>query len=230
MDNQRVVLITGAKGGLGTFVTEAFLAAGDTVVGTSKSIQASDFPSPRFAAMVSDLTDASSAKQLVDSVIQRFQRIDVVVHVMGGFSGGKPIAETDDATWDRMMSLNLRSGFNLLRATIPHMRAAGQGRIVAIASRAASEPAANIAAYGASKAALVSLVRAAALENKDAGITVNAILPGTMNTDTNRKADPSADFSRWVPPENVADLVVFLSSDAAAQITGAAIPIYGKEA
>jgi NAD(P)-dependent dehydrogenase (short-subunit alcohol dehydrogenase family) len=230
MDNQRVVLITGAKGGLGSFVTEAFLAAGDTVVGTSKSIQASDFSNPRFVAMVSDLTEASSAKQLVDCVMQRFHRIDVVVHVMGGFSGGKPIAETDDATWDRMMSLNLRSGFNLLRATIPQMRAAGQGRIVAIASRAASEPAANIAAYGASKAALVSLVRAAALENKDAGITVNAILPGTMNTDTNRKSDPSADFSRWVPPENVADLVVFLSSDAAAQITGAAIPIYGKEA
>src|SRR5690349_9229198 len=107
MDNQRIVLITGAKGGLGSFVTEAFLAAGDTVVGTSKSIQATDFSNPRFIAMASDLTDASSARQLVDCVMQSFQRIDVVVHVMGGFSGGKPIAETDDATWDRMMSLNL---------------------------------------------------------------------------------------------------------------------------
>jgi NAD(P)-dependent dehydrogenase (short-subunit alcohol dehydrogenase family) len=229
MDN-RIVLITGAKGGLGCYVTEAFLAAGDTVVGTSKSIQASDFANPHFVAMASDLTDPASAGQLVDCVIQRFQRIDTLVHVMGGFSGGKPIAETDDATWDRMMSLNLRSAFTIFRAVIPRMRAAGRGRIVAIASRAAAEPVANIAAYGASKAALVSLVRTAALENKDLGITVNAILPGTMNTDANRKSDPTADFSRWVPPENVADLVVFLSSDAAAQITGAAIPVYGKEA
>jgi len=101
---------------------------------------------------------------------------------------------------------------------------------VAIASRAAAEPAANIAAYGASKAALVSLIKSAASEDKDRGVTVNAILPGTMNIDANRKADPSADSSRWVPPENVADLVVFLSSDAASQITGAAIPVYGKEA
>jgi NAD(P)-dependent dehydrogenase (short-subunit alcohol dehydrogenase family) len=230
MEDNRIVLITGAKGGLGSFVTEAFLAAGDTVIGTSKSIQASDFSHPRFVAMASDLTDAASTGRLVDCVMQRFQRIDVLVHVMGGFSGGKPIAETDDATWDRMMNLNLRSGFNIFRAVIPCMRAAGRGRIIAIASRAAAEPAANIAAYGASKAGLVSLVRAAAMENKDRGITINAILPGTMNTDANRKADPSADTSAWVPPENVADLVVFLSSDAASPITGAAIPVYGKEA
>jgi NAD(P)-dependent dehydrogenase (short-subunit alcohol dehydrogenase family) len=230
MDNQRVVLITGAKGGLGSFVTEAFLATGDTVVGTSKSIHSTDFVHPRFVAMPSDLTDAASAGQLIDCVIQRFQQIDVLVHVMGGFSGGKPIAETDDATWERMISLNLRSGFNIFRAVIPRMRAAGRGRIIAIASRAAAEPAANIAAYGASKAGLVSLVRAAALENKDHGITVNAILPGTMNTNANREAEPSADFSQWVPPENVADLVVFLSSEAASQITGAAIPVYGKDA
>lgn len=230
MENDRVVLITGAKGGLGAFVTEAFLAAGDTVVGTSKSIQDSDFLHPRFVAMVSDLTDAASAARLVDCVMQRFQRTDVLVHVMGGFSGGKPIAETDDATWDRMMNLNLRSGFNIFRAVIPRMRAAGQGRIIAIASRAAVEAPANIAAYGASKAGLVALVRAAALENKDRGLTVNAILPSTIDTDANRKADPGADFSRWVPPASIADLVVFLSSEAAGQITGATIPIYGKEA
>lgn len=230
MDSDRIVLITGAKGGLGSIVTEAFLAAGDTVVGTSRSIQAADFANPRFVAIASDLTDAASARQLVGCIAQRFQQVDTLVHVMGGFSGGKPIAETDDATWDRMMDLNVRSAFNIFRAVIPRMRAVGRGRIVAIASRAAAEPAANIAAYGASKAALLSLVRSAAAENKDVGITVNAILPGTMNTVANRKADPKADFSRWIPPKDVADLVVFLTSNAAAQITGAAIPIYGREA
>ena len=230
MDSDRIVLITGAKGGLGSIVTEAFLAAGDTVVGTSRSIQAADFANPRFVAIASDLTDAASARQLVFCIAQRFQQVDTLVHVMGGFSGGKPIAETDDVTWDRMMDLNVRSAFNIFRAVIPRMRAASRGRIVAIASRSAAEPAANIAAYSASKAALLSLVRSAAAENKDVGITVNAILPGTMNTVANRKADPKADFSRWIPPKDVADLVVFLTSNAAAQITGAAIPIYGREA
>jgi len=128
------------------------------------------------------------------------------------------------------MNMNLRAAFNIFRAVIPRMRAAGSGRIVAIASRAALEPAANNAAYSASKAALLSLARTAALENKDLGITVNSILPGTMSTEANRKADPHADHSRWVPPEDVARLAVFLVSDAAAQITGAAIPVYGREA
>lgn len=225
----RVILVTGANGGLGASVTNAFLAAGDTVVGTSRSIQSFDVENPRFVAMASDLTDAASAAKLVELVNQRFHRIDALIHVMGGFAGGQTIAETGDATWDQMMNLNLRSAFNIFRPTIPRMRAAARGRIVAIASRAAAEPAAKIAAYAASKAALVSLVRSAALENKDLGITVNAILPGTMNTEANRKADPQADFSRWVRPENVAALVVFLCSDAAADITGAAIPIYGQE-
>src|SRR5258708_516069 len=125
----QVVVITGAKGGLGTNVTEVFLAAGAIVIGTSRSIADSDFPNPRFAGMAADLTDAAAARQLTDSVIQRFQKIDALVHVMGGFAGGKPIAETDDATWDRMMSLNLKSAYNILRTVIPHMRQAGRGRI-----------------------------------------------------------------------------------------------------
>ncbi|PWU01296.1 MAG: hypothetical protein C5B51_23230 [Terriglobia bacterium] len=229
MENNRVVLITGAKGGLGSFVTQAFLAAGDTVIGSSRSIENRDFPNPRFTAMTADVTDFAAARRLADCALQGYGKIDVLVHVMGGFSGGQPLPETDDATWDRMMNLNLRSAFNMFRAVIPPMRAAGAGRIIAIASRAAAEPAANISAYSASKAALVSLVRTAALENKDLGITANAILPGTMDTEANRKADSNADFSRWVPPQDVADLVIFLASGAAAQISGAAIPIYGRE-
>lgn len=225
----RIVLITGATGGLGSVVTRAFLAAGDTVVGTARSMPAPDSLGPGFVAIASDLTDPAAAGKLVQSMLQRFDRIDTLVHGMGGFSGGQPIAETDDGTWDRMMSLNLHSAFHIFRAVIPHMRAAARGRIVAIASRAGVEPAANIAGYAASKAALVSLVRSAALENKDRGITVNAILPGTMDTDTNRKADPRADFSQWVKPERVAELVLFLASDAGAQISGAAIPIYGRQ-
>ena len=225
----QVVLITGAKGGLGAHVTEAFLAAGATVVGTSRNIEDADFPNPRFAGMAADLTDAEAARRLTGGVIRRFQKIDTLVHVMGGFAGGQPIPETSDDTWDRMMSLNLRSAFNILRSVIPHMRQAGRGRIIAIGSRNAAEPAANLSAYNASKAALVSLMRTAALENKDLGITANVILSATMDTEINRKGMPGADPSKWVQPQRVADAVIFLASDSGAQITGAAIPIYGQE-
>jgi NAD(P)-dependent dehydrogenase (short-subunit alcohol dehydrogenase family) len=225
----QTILVTGAKGGLGTHVTQAFIDAGAKVIGSSRAIQDADFPNPNFAAIPADLTNADAARQLAAGVLSRFQKIDALVHVMGGFAGGQPIPETDDATWDRMMNLNLRSAFNTLRAVIPAMRQAKRGRIVAIGSRAALEPSANIAAYNASKAGLVALVRTAALENKDLGITANVILPGTMNTEANRKADAGADQSKWIDPRRVAALTVFLASDAAAQITAAAIPIYGQE-
>jgi NAD(P)-dependent dehydrogenase (short-subunit alcohol dehydrogenase family) len=227
--SNQVVLVTGANGGLGTSVTEEFLAAGAVVAGTSLVIADADFPNPRFAGIAADLTDAQAAQKLTGEVIRRFQRIDTLVHVMGGFAGGKPIPETDEATWERMIGMNLRSAVNILRAVIPHMRQAGQGRILAIGSRTAVEPAANLSAYNASKAALVSLVQTAALENKDLGITANVILPATMNTLANRKANPGADPAKWVQPERVAALVAFLASGAGEPITGAAIPVYGQE-
>ena len=136
----QIILVTGAKGGLGTYVTQAFLDAGAKVIGSSRAIQDADFPNPNFAAIPADLTNADAARQLATGVLSRFQKIDVLIHVMGGFAGGQPIPETDDATWDRMMNLNLRSAFNTLRAVIPAMRQAGRGRIVAIGSRAAIEP------------------------------------------------------------------------------------------
>jgi NAD(P)-dependent dehydrogenase (short-subunit alcohol dehydrogenase family) len=165
----------------------------------------------------------------VKAVTGRFPRIDILVHLVGGFAGGAPVAGTDDATFERMLDLNLRSAFHILRAVVPVMRASGWGRIVAIGSRAAVEPQPSIAAYSASKSALVSLMRSVATENKDTGITANVILPGTMDTPANRAADPAADFAKWIDPQQVANLVLWLASDAATQVTGAAIPVYGKE-
>ena len=227
--DNRVVLITGANGGLGTAVTRAFLGAGASVAGSAKSILDSDFANPRFAAIPADLTVAKSARQLVDATMSRFGKIDALVHVMGGFAGGSPIPETDDDTWDLMMNVNLRAAFNVLRVVIPPMRQAARGRIVAISSRQAVEPAPNLSAYNTSKAALVALIRTAALENKDAGITANTILPGTMNTEANRKASPDADHSKWVQTGHVAGIAAFLVSDAGGDITGAAIPVYGAD-
>jgi len=227
--DQKAALITGAKGGLGNFVTEAFLEAGATVVGVSRSIQASDFPHARFAAMPAELSSGEAARRLADEVAARFQKIDILVHLVGGFAGGKPVHQTDDETFERMLDVNLKSAFYMARAVLPHMRNRGGGRILAIGSRAAVEPSPGAGAYAASKAALVSLIRTIAAESKDRGISANVILPGMMDTPLNRKFDPQADYSKWVQPGQVASLLLSLASDAMPQVSGAAIPIYGAE-
>ncbi|HYM74998.1 MAG TPA: SDR family NAD(P)-dependent oxidoreductase [Candidatus Dormibacteraeota bacterium] len=221
-------LVTGANGGLGTHVTKALLDAGFAVVGLSPKIQQADFDHPNFTALAASLDSLDAAKKAADSVIARFGKIDLLAHLVGGFAGGQPVADTDDATFQRMFEMNVTSAFHILRAVIPAMRKAGGGRIVAIGSRAAENPGPSVGAYSASKAALVSLIRTVALENKDAGITANVILPGTMDTAANRKAMPGADTSTWVQPESVASLIVWLAGDAGKDVTGAAIPVYGR--
>jgi len=222
-----IVLVTGANGGLGTHVTQALLDAGFVVVGLAPKIRQSDFDHPQFTALSATLDSLDAAKRATASIIARFGRIDVLAHLVGGFAGGQTVADTDDATFQRMFDMNLNSAFHMLRAVIPHMRKAGSGRIIAIGSRAAEAPGPTVGAYSASKAALVSLIRTVALENKDAGITANVILPGTMDTPANRKAMPGADTSTWVQPASVASLIVWLAGDAGKDVTGAAIPVYG---
>ena len=223
----RVVLITGAKGGLGSFVTQRFLATGATVVGASRSITPEDFPVPNFVALPVDFTKAAAVDRAIGSIIDRYGRLDVLVHVLGGFAGGASVAETDDATWEQMRDLNLTSAFYVLRAAIPHLRKSAAARIVAIGSLTALEPHAGLGAYLTFKSALVSLVRTVALENKDAGLTANVVLPGTMDTPANRKAMPRADFSKWLKPADAADLVLWLADERAAHITATLIPIDG---
>jgi 3-oxoacyl-[acyl-carrier protein] reductase len=225
--SDRVVLITGAKGGLGTFVTHRFLESGATVVGADRSISQGDFPAPNFVALPADLTNSTIVASAIGSLIGRYHRLDVLVHLLGAFAGGTPVAETDDATWEQMRDLNLTAAFYVLRAAIPHLRKSGLGRIVAIGSLAAVEPHRGLGAYVTFKSALVSLVRTVALENKDSGLTANVVLPGTMDTPANRKAMPGADFSKWLKPVDVADLILWLTDERAKHITGTAIPIDG---
>ena len=225
----KVTLITGAKGGLGAFITEAFLTAGAKVVGVSRSIQASDFPHQVFAAMPAELSSGEAARKVADAIVAQLGRIDILVHAVGGCAGGTSVADTDDATLDKMLDLNYRSAFFMARAVLPHMRQQGGGRILAVASRQAVEPGAMVGAYSASKAALGARVRTIALENKDRCISANTVLPGTMDTPANRAADPKADPLQWVQPAQVAALLVHLASDAGGQVIGAAIPIYGRQ-
>jgi NAD(P)-dependent dehydrogenase (short-subunit alcohol dehydrogenase family) len=223
----RVVLITGAKGGLGSFVTQRFLSAGAKVIGSSRSISQEDFPQSNFTPLPVDFTKPAAVRDAVESIVRRFGRLDVLVHVLGGFAGGQTVAETDDAVWGQMRDLNLTSGFYVLRAAIPHLRKSGSGRIVAIGSLTAVEPHAGLGAYVTFKVALTMLLRTVALENKDSALTANVVLPGTMDTPANRKSMPGADFSKWVKPGNVADLVLWLTDERAAHITGSTISMDG---
>ena len=228
--NDKLVLVTGATGGLGIHVTRAFLDEGASVIGTSPRVRQSDFSDAKFTALPATISSYENAKHLIDQVIARFGKLDVLAHTIGGFAGGKSVADTDDATLQLMFDLNLNSLFHILRAAIPTLRKSTSGRIIAVGSRAALEPGAGVGAYSASKAAMVSLVKTVGLENRDAGLTANVILPGTMDTPANRKAMPNSDFSRWVQPSTVASLITWLAGDAGKDVNGAAISVYGVDA
>ena len=218
----KLAIITGAKGGLGSFITEAFLAAGAKVVGMSRSIQASAFPHPEFVAMPADLSSGQVARKVADDVVAQFGRIDALVHAVGGFADGRCHAR-QDAGSELPFGVLHRAGSAAAHAT------PGRRESLAVASRQAAEPGAMVGAYSASKAALIAPIRTIALENTDRGISANTVLPGTMDTPANRAADPEADPLQWVQPVQVAALLVHLASNAGSQVTGAAIPIFGGQ-
>lgn len=224
----KIVLVTGANGGLGTSVTQAFLDAGATVIGSSRKIEQAEFSSGNFTALPGDVSSPKGAKSLLDQIISKFGGLEVLAHTVGGFAGGQSIADTDDKTFQQMFEMNLNATFYLLRSAVPALRKSGNGRIIAIGSRAALEPGAGVGAYSASKAAMVSLIRTVAAENYDAGVRANVILPGTMDTPANRKAMPDADFSKWVKPASVASLMLWLAGESGKDVNGAVIPVYGE--
>ncbi|MGH9520754.1 MAG: SDR family oxidoreductase, partial [Terriglobales bacterium] len=154
--------------------------------------------------------------------------LGALIHLVGAYAGGQSVAETSDDTWRSMMSVNLDAAFYTARAALPNLLAAPGGRIIMIGSRNAVLPVANSAAYNAAKAGLVSLAQTLAHEVAAQGATVNVVLPSTIDTPANRRAMPKADFSRWVPPAAIANLILWLASPAAQDVTGAASPIYGR--
>ena len=223
----RTVLITGASGGLGRSVTEIFLSAGATVVAV-----ALDFPEtsakPACTQVAADLTTAQGVGDMLAAGLEPSGRIDALVHVTGGFAGGAPVHETDEATWDHMMNLNLKAAFLVTRAVLRPMIDAGYGRIVAVGARAGADPAAGLSAYNVSKAGLHMLIRTIALEGKRHGITANAVMPSIIDTPANRKAMPKADFSKWVAPMSIARQILWLCSEEASDVSGALLPVYGR--
>jgi NAD(P)-dependent dehydrogenase (short-subunit alcohol dehydrogenase family) len=217
------VIITGAAGGLGSPVCGVFHEAGVQVIAIDRAWKKTQ----PYKTIDADLTTSEGATAMVGEALSHGP-IDGLIHLVGGFAGGTPIAETDEKTWDLMMNVNVRIAFLTIRAALKPMIEARRGRIVAVGSRAAVEPSPNLAAYAVSKAAVVALVKNVAAEVKDLGITANAVLPSTIDTPANRASMPKADFSAWVAPASIAKLLLWLASDAAGDTSGAVIPIYGR--
>lgn len=216
----KVVLITGGSGALGQTVVPAFVSTGASVIlGDLNPVQM-----PGVTALKADFTDQTQVQSLVDEVIRTSGRLDALINLVGGFATGR-VVETDVSLWQRMLTMNLTSAFLLSQAVLPSMLQRGQGRMVHVAARAALEPFSGAAAYIVSKAGLVGLIRTLSTELAGSGVTVNAVLPSTIDTPANRRAMPAADPSKWARPDSIARTLTFLASDAASQVNGALIPI-----
>jgi len=230
----RTALITGAAGNLGKAVAQGFARAGARLVladlDEGKLQATADTLPPAAASLLlrADLTASASVDNMVERSIAHFGRLDILANVAGGFTMGPPLHETEDRDWDFMFNLNARSVFNCCRSVIPHMLTAGGGRIINVSARAAAEGKAKMAPYCASKSAVITLTQSLAAEHKFDDINVNCVLPGTIDTPQNRQAMPDADYSRWVAPDALADVIIFLASDAARAVNGAAVPVYGQ--
>ncbi len=231
----QVVIVTGAAGNLGQAAALAFHEAGarlalfDRQRERAQTLFDGRIPEGEKGLYVAgDITDEASVARMVDEVMDHFGRIDVLVNIAGGFTMGPPVHETELKTWDFMLNLNAKSVFFLARAVVPHMLAQGRGKIVSTAASVGLKAKAKMGAYSVSKAAVIRLTESMAAELKGDGINVNCILPGTIDTPRNRQDMPNADFSKWVQPESLAGVILFLASEAARDVHGAAVPVYGR--
>ena len=231
----KVALVAGGTGGLGRSVSLAFLSEGATVVATyrnERGFAALKAAAGANASMLegsqTDVTDESAVRALVDSTIAKHGRVDVVVNTIGAYAGGVKLWELDPKVFERMLDLNLRSGFVLARLAVPAMLKQGSGVLINIAAKAAFDHAAGAAAYATSKAAAVALMDCLAADLKGTGVRVNTILPSIIDTEPNRRAMPGAPFDQWPKPEEIAQVILFLSSEQARVVHGASIPVYGE--
>jgi len=235
----KVVLVAGGTGGLGRAVSLAFVDAGAQVIVTfqrpgdldelkktasAKLVEAEGALLEGFAV---DVTDEAAVAKLMNGIVERHERLDCLVNAVGGYAGGIKLWELETKVFEQMIALNLRAGFVLARAAARVMVKQGSGAIVNVAARAAVDHAAGASAYAASKAAAVAMIDCLAADLKGTGVRANSIMPSIIDTVANRKAMPKADFAKWPKPEEITRVILFLCSDAAKLVQGAAVPVYG---
>ena len=224
--NGKVVVVTGASGALGRVVAEAALARGARVAGVDHAPSQIEASPDRIEIGSVDLSDAAQAKTAIDAVASHFGKVDALINIAGGFAF-ETVAEGDPKTWQRMYALNVLTALNASRAAIPYLAGSPSARIVNVGAMGALQAGAGMGPYAASKAGVHRLTEALAAEWKGK-ITVNAVLPSTIDTAANRASMPKADFSKWVTPKELADVILFLASDAASGMTGALLPVSGR--
>jgi len=232
---RNVVLVAGGTGGLGRAVSLAFLNEGASVVVTYVVDQefadlktAARGNESRLVGRKVDVTEEGAVEQLIKAILADHGRLDVLVNTVGGYAGGMKLWEADTNILDHMLSMNLHSGFVLSRAAARIMLLQGRGSIVNVVARAALDHPAGLGAYAASKAAALAMIDSLAADLKGTGVRANSILPSIIDTPANRSAMPDADFATWPKPEDIAHVILFLASDNAKVIHGAAIPVYGN--
>lgn len=234
LQTSKIALIAGGTGGLGRAVSLAFLEENYKVAVTYqipdewKSLQsAAGANKLHLEGFSVDVTDEAAVHDLVANLVQQHTRLDVLVNTVGAYAGGIKLWELEAKILDKMLALNLRSGFVLARAAVPVMLKQHSGAIVNVAAKAAFDHGAGASAYAASKAAALALMDSLAADLKGTGVRVNSILPSIIDTEANRKAMPGSDFAKWPKPEDIARVILFLSSEDAKVVHGAAIPVYG---
>jgi NAD(P)-dependent dehydrogenase (short-subunit alcohol dehydrogenase family) len=222
----KVIIVTGASGALGRVVAETALARGARVASLDHAPSQIPATGNRIELGGIDLSDATQAKKAIDQVAAHFGALDALINIAGGFAF-EAIAEGDPRTWRHMYSLNVLTALNASQAAIPHLAASSSGRIVNIGAMGALQAGAGMGPYAASKAGVHRLTEALAAEWKGK-INVNAVLPSTIDTAANRASVPKADFTKWVTPEELANVILFLVSDQASAVTGALLPVSGR--
>ncbi|MGA2056842.1 MAG: SDR family oxidoreductase [Bradyrhizobium sp.] len=222
----KIVVVTGASGALGKVVVASALAKGAKVAAIDHAASTIKATAERIEFGDVDLTDATEAKKAIDAAASRFGKLDALINIAGGFAF-ETTAEGDPKTWQRLFALNVLTTLNASRSAIPHLSASGSGRIVNVGAMGALLAGAGMGPYAASKAGVHRLTEALAAEWKGK-ITVNAVLPSTIDTAANRASMPDTDFAKWVRPEELAEVILFLASDAASAVTGALLPVNGR--
>ena len=222
----KVIIVTGALGALGRVVVDEALARGARIASVDHAPTQAPATADLFELGGVDLTDAVQAGKAIAAAASHFGKLDALINIAGGFSF-ETVAEGDPKTWQRMYALNVTTTLNASRAAIPHLTASGAGRIVNVGALGALQASAGMGPYAASKAGVHRLTEALAAEYKGR-ITVNAVLPSIIDTSANRASMPKADFGKWVKPNELADVILFLVSDAASAVTGALLPVSGR--
>ena len=229
--SNRTVLVTGGTRALGRAITSAFIRCNAEVISSyvvEKEIEQLKTETRSAVQLIkADVTKEEEVKRLVSNIISKYGHIHILANVVGGYFGGKSVSELDEKEWDLMITMNLKSAFLISKHVIPQMILSKYGRAVHVSSRTGLRSTGYDSAYAASKSGLIRLVESLAEETKESNINVNCIMPSMLDTEANRKAMPTADFSKWVKPEDLANVVLFLCSEDARVITGAAIPTYG---